>query len=100
MQMRYCGTQKHKEPWQRGRRGTLCPKDIDQETATRLLSRSHPANGKRYAVYEGRAYCAQEHRTGVWHGYPVGWVEVPETLRRKWMRDGCLRRRDVQKHWD
>ena len=98
--VRYEGNPKHKEPWQRGRRGTLCPKNFDQAIAVRLLTDSELVHDKRYAVYEGKAYCAQQHGAGEWHGYPVGWVEVPQTLRNKWLKEGCLRRRDVRRHWD
>ena len=34
---------------------------------------------------EGRAYRAQEHLPNRWHGYPVGWGEVPPKL----VRHGC-----------
>jgi hypothetical protein len=61
---------KHKEPWQRGARGSLCPPDVD---ATALLATSetdprHP--GKRYATDGRRAYCGHEHALGRWHGFP------------------------------
>ena len=97
--MRYQSNPKHKEPWQRGNRGSLCPKDIDQRIAQELLEGSAAADRKRYAVRDGRAYCAQQHRAGLWHGYPVGWVEVPVALRIRWKREGRVKRRDIQKHW-
>ena len=43
-----------------------------------LLNASETDGAKRYAVHEGKAYCAQEDGRGAWHGYPVGWVDVPE----------------------
>jgi len=52
---------KHKEPWQRGARGSLCPRDADGPallTATQVDPK-HP--GKRYATDGHRAYCGQEH---------------------------------------
>ena len=98
--VRYEGIAKHKQPWQCGRRGSLCPAAIDLETARRLLSNSEAVGAKRYAVHEGRAYCAREHGADAWHGYPVGWREVPENLRRAWRKEGRLRRRDVKKHWN
>ena len=98
--MRYESNPKHKQPWQRGRRGSLCPETVDLETARRLLSDSELVGNKRYAVHEGRAYCAQKHGADAWHGYPVGWVEVPGILRRKWREDGRLQRGDMRKHWD
>ena len=98
--MRYEGNPKHKQPWQRGRSGSPCPETVGLETARRLLSDSEESDGKRYAVHEGRAYCAQEHGADVWHGYPVGWRKVPENLRRIWLEQGRMRKRDVKKHWD
>ena len=98
--MRYEGNPKHKQPWQRGRSGSPCPETVGLETARRLLSDSEESDGKRYAVHEGRAYCAQEHGADAWHGYPVGWREVPESLRRMWLAQGRLRKQDVRKHWD
>lgn len=98
--MRYEGNLKHKEPWQRGRRGALCPKEITSEIAQRLLTESELADDTRYAAYEGKAYCARQHGADVWHGYPVGWVRVPERLRRKWLDEQRVRRRDIKTHWD
>ena len=98
--MRYESNPKHRQPWQRGRRGSLCPETVGLKAARRLLSDSEPVGDKRYAVHEGRAYCAQEHEADAWHGYPVGWREVPESLRRAWLAQGRLRKQDVRKHWD
>ena len=91
---------KHREPWQRGRRGSLCPKDIDERTAQGMLQGSDVVGTKRYAVRDGRAYCAQEHRPGLWHGYPLGWAAVPFQLRQKWKSEGLVRRRDIRRNWD
>ena len=96
--MRYESNQKHSEPWQRGRRGSLCPKEV-QDFALQLLKNSEPDGDKRYAVHRGRAYCAQQQHEGVWHGYPVGWVEVPEYIRRKWLRSRHVSRREIRRHW-
>lgn len=59
--MRYEGSPKHREPWQPGRRGSLCPNDLNQSIAKQLLADSVLMGNKRYAVYQGRAYCAQQH---------------------------------------
>lgn len=98
--MRYESNPKHSEPWQRGRRGAQCPADLGQEQAERLLHTSELAGRKRYAVFEGQAFCAQEHRHGVWHGYPVGWVQVPQSIRRKWVALRMVRRHDIKRNWD
>ena len=91
--------QKHSEPWQRGRRGSQCPREV-RGLATDLLNDSEIDGNKRYACYQGRAYCAQQPREGLWHGYPVGWVDVPERFRRKWRKIGKVSRRDIQRYWD
>lgn len=100
--VRYESNPKHRDPWQRGRKGSLCPR-IAKEAAQDLLDVSEAAadlGGKRYACLEGLAYCAQSHGPDLWHGYPVGWKEVPETLRRAWIAAGKVRRHDVRRNWD
>lgn len=97
--MEYESNQKHSAPWQRGRRGSLCPKEV-RSLAAELLAGSELVEGKRYAEYGGKAYCAQEHLPGVWHGYPIGWKEVPPWLRSQWRRQQRVRSRDIKRNWD
>lgn len=89
---------KHKEPWQRGARGSLCPKDVDAPAllAASVIDPKQP--GKRYATDGHRAYCGQEHRPGRWHGYPVQWREVPAAIRRDWVTGGKVSKRDLKEH--
>ena len=96
--MRYESNRKHSDPWQRGRRGSLCPKEV-RGLALELLRNSEPDGDKRYAVHQGRAYCAQHDHEGVWHGYPVGWVEVPEYIRRSLQRRRQVSRREIRTYW-
>jgi hypothetical protein len=90
---------KHKEPWQRGARGSLCPRDADGPAllAISLVDPQHP--GKRYATDGSRAYCGQEHLTGRWHGYPVQWREVPSAIRSALVNDYRVSKRDLKEHW-
>lgn len=97
--VRYEGNPKHKEPWQRGRKGSLCPIEAG-EVAQRLLDLSASWKGKRYSAYEGRAFCGQEHAPGLWHGYPVGWKEVPDPLRTKWRKEGRISAREIRDFWE
>lgn len=97
--MVYEGNPKHKEPWQPGRRGSMCPRSITLELAQKLLDGSVAAGGARYATVEGVAFCAREHRPGSWHGYPVAWREVPADVRLAWLEAGVVRRADVRKNW-
>lgn len=98
--MRYEGNPKHKEPWQRGRRGSLCPNEIDLKLAQTLLTQSEVSGRKRFAAQDGKAYCAREHRDGLWHGYPVGWSEVPPAVRNLLIEKGKVTQREIKRNWD
>jgi len=97
--MRYRSNSKHSEPWQRGRKGSLCAPQI-RPLAQTLLEQSLQVGDKRYALHEGKAYCGQAEAEDVWHGYPVGWMEVPEPVIRQWITEGRLTRRQVKRHWE
>mgnify|MGYP001573316294 CR=1 FL=1 len=98
--MRYEANPKHKEPWQQGRKGSLCPKDLEGSDRDRLLLGSVEHGDKRFATDGARAFEAQEHTPGCWHGYPVGWKEVPETIRRRWVDEGCVKKQAIKRHWE
>jgi len=93
---------KHREPWQRGRRGTLCP-NLDEAVRRELLEHSDPdgdgPEAKRYAVHEGKAYCAKPHAEGKYHGWPVKWREVPESIWRPWLKSRKVTNRDLKANW-
>jgi hypothetical protein len=94
---------KHKEPWQAGRKGSLCPRQLVEPDRLRLLQASEPdpTGGKaRYSTDGERAFSAFEHSPGRWHGFPVGWKEVPESLRRRWRSEGRVNRRAIRKFWE
>lgn len=98
-QVQYESNPKHAEPWQRGGKGSLCTRDI-KPLAQWFLEESVLVGDKRYAFHEGKAYCAQEHRPEHWHGYPVGWKEVPAPLVQQWIKAGRIKRRDRQRYWE
>lgn len=95
----YESNPKHKEPWQRGAKGSLCPKNVDAPAllAASVFDPKRP--GKRYATDGDRAYCGQEHRPGRWHGYPVQWREVPAAILRAWVTGGKVSRRSLKEYW-
>ncbi len=94
----YESNPKHKEPWQPGKKGSLCPKEAVLAVA-KLLDESVEFDGARWAVKNGRAYKAREHASNRWHGWPVGWVEVPATLRLRWVRENLARKHDLKRYW-
>src|SRR5712691_5801185 len=79
--LRYEPNPKHKEPWQRGARGSICPPDADGHAllAASQVDPKHP--GKRY-----RWPCGHEHSPGCWHGFPGP----------KWQHGGECRQRIVR----
>ena len=95
----YESNPKHRDPWQIGKKGSLCDTAVRSKTRE-LLESSVLYDGKRYAIHEGKAYCAQEHQPSRWHGYPVGWVEVPPKLVRQWIKDGRITKRNRKQHWE
>src|ERR1700736_2407885 len=78
-ELKYESNPKHRDPWQPGKKGSLCEPEV-RSFAEQLLKESVLYGDKRYAVYKGKAYCAQQHGPNLWHGYPVGWQEVPSKL--------------------
>ena len=95
----YESNPKHSEPWQRGQRGSLCESEV-RALAQELLRHSVEIEGRRYAVHDEKAYCAQEHRQGRWHGYPVGWREVPSKLVICWKKAGLVGNRARKRYWE
>lgn len=97
--LRYEANPKHKQPWQRGARGSLCPPDADGPAllAASELDPDHP--GRRFATDGHRAYCGYEHSPGCWHGFPVEWRDVPAKLRNAWLAAGRVSKRDIKDLW-
>lgn len=97
---RYVGNPKHKEPWQRGRKGSLCPREITRERAQALLDESICLDGVRYALCDGVAFIGRSDAAGrIWHGYPVGWMEVPQSIWMGWLKEGRLKKSDIARYW-
>jgi len=95
----YESNRKHKEPWQRGARGSICPSDADGPALLAASVVDPACPGKRYATDGHRAYCAHEHSPGRWHGFPVQWRDVPPKIRRAWLADNRVGKRDIKDFW-
>ncbi|HEY3915194.1 MAG TPA: hypothetical protein VGN61_11970 [Verrucomicrobiae bacterium] len=35
-----------------------------------------------------------------WHGYPVGWKEVPATIRKQFMETKLVSAREIKRYWE
>ena len=95
----YTPNPKHKTPWQPGRKGSLCPKDITLKRAQEMLNESFSHKKQRYSVDSGRVFIGKQDNQGGWHGYPAGWVEVPESVRQHFENAGIVRKRDFSRNW-
>jgi hypothetical protein len=87
---------KHKPLPTPGRRGSICPQDVDADA---LLSDSELHGKKRYATNGSEAFCAQCHDVvrNLWHGYPVSWAEVPPGIRNMWVGSGKVSSRTIRR---
>jgi hypothetical protein len=83
-----------------GWHGSICPRDADGQA---LLGSSDLLGKKRYATDGENAYCAQRHDPGnypgreAWHGYPIGWDEVPPSLVAQWIVEDKVNRRTINR---
>jgi hypothetical protein len=100
LQMVYEPNPKHKPMPTPGRRGSRCPPHADGRA---LLRSSDLLGKKRYATDGENAYCAQRHDPGndpgreAWHGYLIGWDEVPPALVTQWVAEEKVQRRTVRR---
>lgn len=96
--MRYVGSPKHKEPWQRGQSGTQCPRDLSIAPQV-LLEQSvlQPDNQNvRWATDGRRAFIARRTLGDEWHGYPERFSKVPAAVLRQWETEGRVSRRAMR----
>jgi hypothetical protein len=92
----YEGIPKHKEPWIRGARGSLCPKGVDGVPLFEEAVPDPKKPGKRYATDGTNAYCAHSSNVATptggtfWHGFPYEWRKVPAAVQRQWIAEGKI----------
>jgi hypothetical protein len=67
--------------------------------ASRLFAAAvvDPASGRRFATARGIAFEAKSTEDGTWHGYPIPWVDVPNELRRQWLKAGSVTGRQIKR---
>lgn len=95
----YEGSPKHKS-WLRpfDPDATQCPA-WSHDRAQHLLEDSllDSEDQRRFATHRGMAFAARPTRADIWHGYPVPWAEVPESVRERFVSDGKVTRREIKK---
>lgn len=92
--VKYVPSDKHKHPWQRGRKGSLCPRDLEVDPQVLLdgSAWSPREPNKRWATDGTRAFCAMRTSDDEWHGFPVRFFEVPADICRRWEAEGLASR--------
>jgi hypothetical protein len=92
--VRYVPSDKHKHPWQRGRKGSLCPRDLEVDPQVLLNGSawSPKEPNKRWATDGTRAFCAMRTIDDEWHGFPVRFSEVPADICHRWEAEGVASR--------
>ena len=77
----------------------MCEREITREEAQTLLNESILVGIARYSVRDEKAYRGAEHSPGRWHGWPVGWKEVPPAVFREFRDKGKVSRSAKDRFW-
>lgn len=79
--------------------GVKCPA-WSASVAQDLLDFAQPVGNTLQATRDGIGFVAQRTRTTdereYWHGYPEAWDKMDAALKRRWLRDGLVSRRDLR----
>lgn len=96
---RYEPNPKHKDPWQPGRKGSLCPRGTDGPGLFAAALRDPENEHLRWATDGKNFFAARSSRhldaSGAlsWHGYPVAHLDIPVEVMRAWVASGAVSRR-------
>jgi hypothetical protein len=91
---RYEPSPRHKRHPARGRKGRICPDDVDGHKLFQQSILDPNSNRRRFATDGNRAFmgrCTDEpdalsdDRDVLWHGYQVEWGRVPADVQRHWV---------------
>lgn len=70
--------------------------------AQQLLDASVEMGGRRVATRDGIAFVAAVTNSGakppVWHGYPEAWDNIEIDIKRQWIAEGKISRRDLRRY--
>jgi|SRR5581483_5730489 len=69
--------------------GSLCPDDLPEDPQF-LLDTAALVGRSKYNVSGSYAVCAEEHRPGCWHGYPIPWSRLPPVAKDALIARGRL----------
>jgi hypothetical protein len=97
--LKYEPSPKHCEPITAEAPGVKCPA-WSAPIAQELLEESVKIGEKRFATRQGVAFVGQLTRESedeeIWHGYPEAWDRVDVGLKRRWLTEEKIPRRDLR----
>ena len=90
---------RHCEPITAENPGVKCP-DWSTTIAQDLLNTAHPVGDTLQATRNGVGFVARRTRATedaeYWHGYPEAWDRMDPGLKRQWVQDGLVSRRNLR----
>ena len=96
----YEASPRHCEPMTADNPGVKCPPWSVAE-AQGLLDAASPVGRSLQATRGGVGFVARITRrtedAEVWHGYPEAWDRMDVALKRRWLADGSITRRDLRR---
>jgi hypothetical protein len=114
----YRGNSKHKNRPANGQKGTLCPEwthttpnaglshnmhthDWQATRAETLFKTAEICEGmnRRFATAEGIAFEAKPTKDGTWHGYPIPWEHVPAEIKKGWLANKMVSKRQITRYF-
>jgi hypothetical protein len=51
---------------------------------------------KRVATSRGIAFVVQETGNDIWHGYPEAWDKIDHEIKKRWLDQGIIQKRDLK----
>lgn len=92
---------RHCEPITAQNPGVKCPK-WSIAIAQTLLNEAQPVGEKLQVTRDGVGFVAQRTRTTeegeIWHGYPEAWDKMDTKLKKQWLTDGLISRKDLRSY--
>lgn len=97
----YEASPRHCEPITAQNPGVKCP-HMTTSAAQKILDSAEPVGKSLQATHNGIAFVARKTRTTdageVWHGYPEAWDKIDLKLKRSWLKQGLIKRKDLRKY--
>jgi len=97
----YEASPRHCEPVTAQNPGVKCP-SWSVSVAQKILESAEPVGKTLQATYDGVGFIARKTRTtdegDIWHGYPEAWDRMDIELKKRWLREDRIRRKDLRNY--